>query len=132
MLPNIKFRLLCRLWEDCSISPDEMEILVASGTIVPDDMILWATMNGREDLVCTLLKKGANPNKRGHNDGVPALFRAAESYKLGGTFSIINLLMKYGANPHHFMGWYDGSELHYGTIAVVAYKAFKINILKAL
>ena len=128
---HTKYRLLCRLWSDTSISPEEMEVMVSSGVIIPDDMILWSVMNGREDLVSTLLAKGANPNKRGYNDEVPALFRAAESYKWGGTFSSINHLLKAGANPHSFMEWYDGQNWYYGTIAVVSYKAFGVNILKA-
>jgi hypothetical protein len=78
-----------------------------------------------------LLAKGANPDKRGYNDEVPALFRAAESYKAGSTFSTVNHLLKAGASPHHFMEWYDGQSWYYGTVAVVAYKVFKVNILKA-
>lgn len=127
MNQDVKFSLLCRLWADDAISPEEMENLVSSGTIVPDDMILWATMCGREDLVSTLLNKGANPNKRGYNDEVPALFRAAEAYKGGSTYSSINLLLRNGANPHSFMEWCG----YRGTVAVVVYKAFGINILKA-
>lgn len=124
---NIKFRLLCRLWEDNSISAEELEILVSGDSVEPNDMILWAVINGREDLVSILLQKGANPDKCGYHDGVPALFRAAESYKHGATFSTISLLLRNGANPHSFMEWFG----YRGTIAVVAFKAFGINILKA-
>lgn len=126
------YNRLCRIaWSDSSISPEEVENLIRNGAIAPNDMILWSVMNGREDLVDTLLEKGANPNKRGYNDNIPALFRAAEAYKRGSTFSPIRLLLKAGANPHHFVEWYDGENGYHGTIAVVAYKAFGINILKA-
>lgn len=129
---NVKGRLLRRIWADNkSISPEEMENIVTSGVITPNDMIIWATIEGREDLVDTLLQKGADPNKRGYNDAVPALFRAVEAYADGtATFSSVALLMKAGANPHHFVEWCDDREWYQGTIAVVAYKAFKINILK--
>ena len=129
----MKLRFLWRLWEDLSISVEEVENLLMNGSIEPNDMILWAVLNDREDLVCMLLEKGANPSKRGYNDELPALFRAVELYSNGyTTFGTTNLLMKAGANPHHIMEWYDGEEFYHGTIAVVIYKAFGINILKAL
>lgn len=130
MTNAVKYRLLCKIWEDTTISPEEMETLVSNGSVEPNDMILWSVMNGREDLVSALLAKGANPNKRGYNDEVPALFRAAEVYHWGGTFSAINTLIKNGANPHYFMEWYDGAKEYYGTVAVVIFKVFGINILK--
>lgn len=130
---NIKFRLLCKFWEDPHISPEEMEEMLSAGIITPDDMLIWATMNGLEQLVHVLLFEGANPNKRGRNDKVPALFRAVEAYKGGATFTSVNMLLKAGASPHHFMEWYDMqmNRWHYGTVAVVAFKAFGVNILKA-
>lgn len=130
---NIKFRLLCKLWEDPYITPEEMEEMLEARIITPDDMLIWATMNGLDQLVNVLLLEGANPDKRGRNDRVPALFRAVEAYKGGSTFSSVSLLMKAGASPHHFMEWYDMRtyQWHYGTVAVVAFKAFGINILKA-
>ena len=128
----MKLRFLWRLWDNPSTSIEEVERLLANGSIEPNDMILWAVLNDREDMVDSLLKRGANPNKRGRHDELPALFRAVESYSYGYTDSkIINLLLKAGANPHHFMEWYDGSQCYHGTIAVVAYKAFGINILQA-
>jgi hypothetical protein len=132
MTQDMKYRLLCKLWDDIFISVEEVENLLENGSIEPNDMILWAVLNGREDLVGMLLEKGANPSKRGYNDELPALFRAVELYSNGyTTFGTTNLLMKAGANPHHIMEWYDGNYYYHGTIAVVIYKAFGINILKA-
>lgn len=130
---KLRYRLLRRLWQDTSITPEEVETLIESGSIEPNDMILWSVMYGREDLVSTLINKGADPNKRGYNDEIPALLRAAESYADGtATFSPIKLLMRAGANPHNFVEWCDEEGVYYGTIAVVAYKVFRINILKTI
>ena len=131
MTYDMKLRFLWRLWDNPSTSVEEVERLIANGAIEPNDMILWAVQHGSEDMVGMLLEKGANPNKRGHHDELPALFRAIEFYSYGYPMgTIINLLLKAGANPHSFMEWYDGEYYYHGTIAVVVYQAFGINILK--
>jgi hypothetical protein len=128
-----KFNYLLRLWRETDgiITPEMVENLIAFKKIVPDDMIIWAAWNGRDDLVNTLLQLGANPNKRGYNDEVPVLVRAAEAYSAGGTFSSVSHLLRCGADPHAIVELYDGNEYYYGTAAVVAFKAFRVNILKA-
>lgn len=128
-----KFNYLLRLWRetDGRLTTEAIENLVAFGKIIPDDMLIWAAWNGRDELVSALLNMGANPNKRGYNDEVPAIIRAAEAYSLGSTFSSISHLLKCGADPHAIVELYDGNDYYYGTAAVVAFKAFGVNILKA-
>lgn len=128
-----KFNYLLRLWQekDGTLTVEEIEDLIQSGKIIPDDMIIWSAWNGRDELVSALLELGANPNKRGYNDDVPVLVRAAEAYSTGGTFSSVSHLLHYGADPHAIVELYDGNEYYYGSVAVVAFKAFRVNILKA-
>ncbi|KAI5838542.1 ankyrin repeat-containing domain protein [Morchella snyderi] len=115
-----------------SLLSPALELLLTNMNTGSLTQLSWAAANGYDRLVLRLLKTGVKPDERGENEPYwAALHHAA----LHGHLEIVNILLKFGADPNIPREDASGSPNHEsGTVTALHLAAYcgHIDIVRAL